>query len=84
MHLPQYQPDTLNAEQLQAIAQKYGVYYTIHLDENLNVSDFNPYVVEAYRRTVRETIRLAKELRAPAPNMHLARGVYFTLPAKKV
>ena len=37
MNLPQYQPDTLNAEQLQAIAQKYGVYYTIHLDENLNV-----------------------------------------------
>lgn len=84
MNLPQYQPDTLNAEQLQAIAQKYGVYYTIHLDENLNVSDFNPYVAEAYRRTVRETIRLAKELRAPVLNMHLARGVYFTLPAKKV
>lgn len=84
MNLPQYQPNVLEAEQLQAIAQKYGVYYTIHLDENLNVSDFNPYVAEAYRRTVRKTIRLAKELRAPVLNMHLARGVYFTLPAKKV
>lgn len=84
MNLPQYQPDALDIEQLQAIAREYGVYYTIHLDENLNVSDFNPYVAEAYRRTVRETIRLAKELRAPVLNMHLARGVYFTLPAKKV
>ncbi len=84
MNLPQYQPNALDAEQLSAIAQKYGVYYTIHLDENLNVSDFNPYVAEAYRCTVRETIRLAKELRAPVLNMHMARGVYFTLPAKKV
>lgn len=84
MNLPQYQPDALDIEQLQAIAREYGVYYTIHLDENLNVSDFNPYVAEAYRRTVRETIRLAKELRAPVLNMHMARGVYFTLPTKKV
>ncbi len=84
MNLPQYQPDALDIAQLQAIAREYGVYYTIHLDENLNVSDFNPYVAEAYRRTVRETIRLAKELRAPVLNMHLARGVYFTMPAKKV
>ncbi len=84
MNLPQYQPNALDIAQLQAIAHEYGVYYTIHLDENLNVSDFNPYVAEAYRRTVRETIRLAKELHAPVLNMHLARGVYFTLPAKKV
>ncbi len=84
MNLPQYQPNALDIAQLQAIAHEYGVYYTIHLDENLNVSDFNPYVAEAYRRTVRETIRLAKELRAPVLNMHMARGVYFTLPAKKV
>ena len=84
MNLPQYQPNVLDAERLQAIAQKDGVYYTIHLDENLNVSDFNPYVAEAYRRTVRETIRLAKELHARVLNMHLARGVYFTLPTKKV
>lgn len=84
MNLPQYQPGRIRAEELQAIAEKYRIYYTIHLDENLNVSDFNPYVAEAWRRTVRETIRLAGEISAPVLNMHLPRGVYFTLPDQKM
>ena len=32
------------------------------LDENLNVSDFNPYVAEAYTKTVADTIEIAKQL----------------------
>ena len=67
-----------------AIAEKTGLFYTIHLDENLNVSDFNPHVAQAYRRTVEETVALAKALDAPLLNMHLSRGVYFTLPDRRV
>lgn len=67
-----------------AIAEKTGLFYTIHLDENLNVSDFNPHVAQAYRRTVEETVALAKALGAPILNMHLSRGVYFTLPDRRV
>lgn len=84
MNLPAYQLDAVDIPHLQAVAEQYGIFYTIHLDENLNVSDFNPYVAEAYLRTVRETIALAKELRAPILNMHLSTGVYFTLPERKV
>lgn len=84
MNLPQYQPDRINADAFNRIADEHGVYYTVHLDENLNVGDFNPYVAEAYRRTVNETIMLAKKLSVPVINMHLSRGVYFTLPDKKV
>lgn len=84
MNLPQYQLGEIDAERFIKTAENYGIYYTIHLDENLNVSDFNPYVAEAYRRTVRETISAAKLLGAPVLNMHLPRGVYFTLPDRKV
>ena len=84
MNLPQYQPDTIDLGRLARTAEEYGIYYTIHLDENMNVADFNPYVVEGYFRTVRETIQLAKELRIPVLNMHLSRGVHFTLPDRKV
>lgn len=84
MNLPQYQLDKIDVPHFQALAERYGVAYTIHLDENLNVSDFNPYIAEAYRRTVLETIELAKRLHAPILNMHLSKGVYFTLPEKKV
>ena len=47
MNLPQYQPDTLDEAKLERIARDYGIFYTIHLDENMNVADFNPYVREA-------------------------------------
>lgn len=84
MNLPQYQLDKIDVEKFRMIAQKYNIFYTIHLDENLNISDFNPYVASAYIRTVKETIELAKQLNVPIINMHLSKGVYFTLPEKKV
>ena len=83
MNMPQYRMGALNAERLRDIGEKYGIFFTIHLDENLNVSDFNPYVADAYLRTVRETIAFAKNIGAPIINMHLAQGVYFTLPNEK-
>ena len=84
MNLPQYQPGEIDADRCREIAEKYGIFYTVHLDENLNISDFNPYVAEGYRRTVAETIDLAKKLEIPVLNMHLAKGVYFTLPDRRV
>lgn len=84
MNLPQYQLDQIDVTKFTEIADQYGIFYTIHLDENLNISDFNPYIAEGYRRTVADTIELAKQLGVPVINMHLSRGVYFTLPDRKV
>lgn len=84
MNLPQYQIGRMDEERLKAAAERFGIYYTVHLDENLNVSDFNPYVAEAYLKTVRESIAFCKRLNIPILNMHLSRGVYFTLPNKRV
>lgn len=84
MNLPECQIDQLNVKRLKSIAEKYGIYYTIHLDENLSPCDFNALVASAYTETVLQTIELAKELSVPIINMHLNNGVYFTLPGKKV
>lgn len=84
MNLPQYQLDTIDIPCFKELADKSGISYTIHLDENLNISDFNPYIADAYRRTVKETIELSKKLDVSVINMHLSRGVYFTLPDRKV
>lgn len=84
MNMPEYQTDRLDVDRLAELSAKYGIYYTIHLDENLNVSDFNPLVADAYINTVRETICLARRLQIPILNMHLSQGVYFTLPDRKV
>lgn len=85
MNLPQYQTEKLiDADYFKAIAEKYNIYYTIHLDENLNVCDFNNKVSMAYIDTVRETINIAKMLNVPILNMHMNPGVHFTLPDRKV
>ncbi len=84
MNMPQYQLDKIDVEYFKSIADKYSICYTVHLDENLNVSDFNPYVAEAYTKTVADTIEIAKQLGVRVVNMHMSKGVYFTLPDRKV
>ena len=84
MNLPQYQTGRIRPAEFREIAERYGIYYTLHLDENLNVSDFNPRVAKAWLDTVEESIALAKELGVPVLNMHLSRGVYFTMPEEKI
>ena len=84
MNLPQYQVENIDAAHLKKVAEEFGISYTIHLDENLNPCDFNPEVAKAYRDTALRTIDLAKQLDIPVLNMHMAMGVYFTLPDRKV
>lgn len=85
MNLPQYQVENLeDIQYLQDVANKYNIYYTIHLDENLNVCDFNEAVANAYLDTVRRTIQIAKKLHVPLLNMHMNAGVHFTLPDRKI
>lgn len=84
MNMPEYQLDMIDIEHFKSLSKQFSIYYTIHLDENLNFCDFNPYVANAYLKTVADTIKLAKQLDVPVLNMHLSDGVYFTLPDKRV
>ena len=96
MNFPEYQVARLEqTDELLRLGEQAGVYFTIHLDENLNVADFNPLVVEAYRETVRRTVALAKALlplrdrfgNSAQPltlNMHMHHGIHITLPDRKV
>jgi len=84
MNLPQYQIDSIDKKLLKKIKEEEKIFFTIHLDENINVCDFNSKVAAAYVDTTLEAIKLAKELEIPILNMHMAEGVYFTLPDKKV
>lgn len=85
MNLPLFQIKQLEeTEKLRRLAAKNGIYFTIHLDENLNVCDFNALVADAYTETVERVLVAAKEIGAPILNMHMHHGVYFTLPDRKV
>ncbi len=96
MNFPEYQTDRLEeTDELLDLADRFRLYYTIHLDENLNIADFNRIVTDAYLETVRRTIGVGKKLLClrdrygdpaqPLPlNMHMNHGIYITLPDRKV
>lgn len=85
MNLPDYQINELEkTSKFLELKNKYKINYTIHLDENLNVCDFNTEVAQAYFSTVKKSIAVAKAINAPILNMHINHGVHFTLPNKKV
>ncbi len=84
MNLKQYQAADLDVKAFADIARRYGIFYTIHLDENLNPCDFNPLVAKAYTDTALMTIEAAKQLQVPILNMHLSHGVHFKMPDEKI
>lgn len=85
MNLPDYQIEKLeNTKVFKGIMNENNIYFTIHLDENLNITDFNKAVADAYMDTVKRTISVAQKLKIPVLNMHMNHGVHFTLPDRKV
>lgn len=96
MNFPEYQIDKLEkVSEFYYAADEEEIYYTIHLDENLNIADFNPLVRDAYLETVRRTIEVAKQFvelknkygnenHPLTINMHMHHGIYITLPDRKV
>ncbi len=96
MNFPEYQADRLEqVDELIKTAENAGIYYTIHLDENLNIADFNSLVTGAYLETVRRTVEVAKKLlplrdrfgdrtQPLILNMHMNHGIFITLPDRKV
>lgn len=96
MNFPEYQLEALeDTETLLKLGEEAGIYFTLHLDENLNVADFNPLVSQAYLETLRRSIQAAKKLlplwerfgdgsRPLVLNMHMHHGIYIKLPDRKV
>lgn len=84
MNLPNYQISKLKAKKLNALKDKYNIYFTFHLPEDLDIGHFNEKIRRAYTDSVLETIAFAKDIDAPIVNMHMNEGVHFKLPTKKV
>lgn len=84
MNLPYCQLEAISPEGLGAIARQHGLFFTLHLEENLDPASFNPLVAQAYVETAARSIRLARAAGIPIVNTHLNRGVYFTLPSERL
>ena len=84
INFPQYLLDQLDVGKLRNLSEEYGIFYTLHLDDEMSIADFNPYIADGYCRTVYDAIELAKKLGIPKLNMHLSRGAKYTLPDRVI
>lgn len=96
MNFPEYQVDQIeDVTPFLKAAHEAEIYYTIHLDENLNIADFNPLVRRAYLETTKRTIDVAKQYvelknkygiknQPVTINMHMHHGIHITLPDRKL
>ena len=83
-NFPLHQPHLLNKKELLQLSDAYGIGYTIHLNDEMAVAEFNPAVAAGYRQAVLETIAFAKELGIKKLNMHLSDGAKYTMPDRIV
>lgn len=84
MNMPEFQVEELNASLLREMMEKYGVYFTFHMADNLDIANFQKEVRDVNVDLVKRTLELAESIKSPIVNMHMQRGVLFTLPTKKV
>ena len=84
INFPQYLLKELDVKKLRDLSEKHGIFYTLHLDDEMSIADFNPYIAEGYCKTVYDAIELSKTLGIRKLNMHMSRGAKYTLPDRVI
>jgi sugar phosphate isomerase/epimerase len=84
INFPQYTLPNMDVQQLRALSGEYGIFYTLHLDDEMSIADFNPYIATGYCQTVYDAIELSKQLGIQKLNMHMSRGAKYTLPDRVI
>lgn len=84
MNMPEYQVEALDPEVLKHLSATYGIYFTFHMADNLDIANFQKEVRDVNVDLVRRTLAFAQKVNSPSVNMHMQKGVLFTLPSGKV
>lgn len=84
MNMPEFQVEALDKEHLKSLMEQYGIYFTFHMADNMDVANFQEEVRNVNVDLVIKTLEFAESIGSPIVNMHMQKGVYFTLPTTKV
>lgn len=84
MNLPEYQPNRMDLSILEALKNRYNVYFTMHLPEDFDPAVFNDDIREGHLKMLEQALEIARKLNIPVVNFHLSPGIYFTLPDRKL
>jgi sugar phosphate isomerase/epimerase len=84
MSLPACQPEALDKRELRGLMDRNGIYFTLHLPEDMDPAHVSAPVREAWLTLAERAVEAAQEIGAPVLNLHMQLGVHFTLPDRKV
>jgi len=84
MSLPACQPEALDVGQINALTDRYGIFFTLHLPEDMDPAHVSAPVREAWLDLAARAVETAQAIGAPVLNMHMQPGVHFTLPERKI
>ncbi|MDB5054631.1 MAG: hypothetical protein JWM44_2681 [Bacilli bacterium] len=84
MNLPICLPENLSYQEIKNIKKEYGIEFTVHLPEEIDLSSFHPPIRRGHIDRCREAIEWASSAGIKTLNMHLNNGIYFTLPNMKM
>lgn len=84
MNLPQFQIANMTEEKLIKIQNDYGVKFTFHIPEDLDIAHMNDKIRKVNHEIILDTIELMKKIGSTKLNMHMSRGIYFTMPSEKI
>lgn len=76
--------EKLDPAELHHLGCKYGLYFTLHIEEECNPFAFNTMIRNAWLKSCRHAFDIAAALQMPIVNMHFPRGDYVTLPDRRV
>jgi sugar phosphate isomerase/epimerase len=83
MNVPIFTPEYLSSLELKRQMEKYNKQFTIHLPEEIDLTSFQPSMRKGHIERCKETILWASSSGIKILNMHVNKGIYFTLPDLK-
>ena len=83
MTFPWFQAGTVDADKLLALKKKYGIGWTIHLNDQVNPFEFSPEMRNGSLENVSFALELARVLDAARVTMHLLPGTYSAINGTK-
>jgi sugar phosphate isomerase/epimerase len=84
MNLPQYGPQGMAADRVRQAAEAAGLELTLHLPEEIDLASFQPAIRQGNLACCIEAVRWCGRAGIRLVNLHLAPGVYFTLPDRRM
>lgn len=84
MGLPQFSSGNLRALQLEKVAARTGLRFTVHLPEEVDFGYFNDESWEGSVKMVETILRSHTGDTIKLLNLHINRGTYFSLPNERV